>query len=602
MNMKKIFTSVVLALCFVACQQEVTPQHDTPSGKIKVSIGQTLSIKSRTSIGDDGHSAIWSAGDKIALWAESSSGNFAMQAEPFALYHFSESYDTAVFSAFINPMEEGEYTYYATYPIPNSVNGTKATYTIAAEQQGDTFVGDCDIMVSNPVTARELAEGVVNDLNFRFAHKMHAIRITLPNEGKLMDTPVDCIEITFPTAVVGDVTIDAADPTAAPVLTNGTNSMTIKIPEGYSDGDYIWAMIFPTTISGDISYRLYAGEYVSKVRTITMDKVVEQSHITPMSIAIPDPYLTTTITINIADNHLGEDYNSITILDSQGNTVQSFPANDAERYDVNIEGIIDVSQLNGQKYTIRYDSNNAIVEDVITLQNIRPYRQNDVASTVPYLLYEDFASINQTYYNKGDDDTSESDDRKQPGESLNKYMDSQGWSAARFMVSAGNCVRINVRYQMVKILFSFTTTHRGRLDTPRLNGLKSGSTVKLKVQFDAGAHVAVGSSMDFTGQDCTSISVSTHTNAASAIDGVATGTAESGSLTDFGETHFTKFLPDSYAINSWTSAYPTFSISVPNVTNAHRLCFYADTSASIDGIGNEEFFIYIDNIKVSIDK
>ena len=130
MNMKKIFTSVVLALCFVACQQEVTPQHDTPSGKIKVSIGQTLSIKSRTSIGDDGHSAIWSAGDKIALWAESSSGNFAMQAEPFALYHFSESYDTAVFSAFINPMEEGEYTYYATYPIPNSINGTKATYLL----------------------------------------------------------------------------------------------------------------------------------------------------------------------------------------------------------------------------------------------------------------------------------------------------------------------------------------------------------------------------------------------------------------------------------------------------------------------------------------
>ena len=603
MNMKKIFTSVVLALCFVACQQEVTPQHDTPSGKIKVSIGQTLSIKSRTSIGDDGHSAIWSAGDKIALWAESRSGNFAMQAEPFALYHFSESYDTAVFSAFINPMEEGEYTYYATYPIPNSINGTKATYTIAAEQQGDTFVGDCDIMVSNPVTARELAEGVVNDLNFRFAHKMHALRITMPGDGTMNGYPIDCIEFTFPTEVTGDVVVDVANPSAPATLVNGSKNLKVNIPAGYKEGDTVWAMIFPTKLTGEISYRVHASGYKSVYKSVSISKTAQESHISPMSFAVPGLSYVTDLYINVTDNMLGEDYNSITIYDMSGNKLQSHSANSSHTYyATSVNGQIDSSSLSGTQYRVVYESDNAIVEDVVTVSNITPYRNNSVASKVPYLLFEDFSSIHTTHANCGDDDSSYGDDREQPGESLNNYMGSQGWSAARFMVSAGNCVRINVRYQMVKILFSFTTTHRGRLDTPLLNGLKSGSTVKLKVQFDAGAHVAVGSSMDFTGQDCTSISVSTHTNAASAIDGVATGTAESGSLADFGETHFTKFLPDSYAINSWTSAYPTFSISVPNVTNAHRLCFYADTSASIDGIGNEEFFIYIDNIKVSIDK
>lgn len=595
MNMKKIFTSVVLALCFVACQQEVTPQHDTPSGKIKVSIGQTLSIKSRTSIGDDGHSAIWSAGDKIALWAESSSGNFAMQAEPFALYHFSESYDTAVFSAFINPMEEGEYTYYATYPIPNSINGTKATYTIAAEQQGDTFVGDCDIMVSNPVTARELAEGVVNDLNFRFAHKMHALRITLPNEGKLMDTPVDCIEITFPTAVVGDVTIDAADPTAAPVLTNGTNSMTIKIPEGYSEGDYIWAMIFPTTISGDISYRLYAGEYVSKVRTITMDKVVEQSHITPMSIAIPDPYLTTTITINIADNHLGEDYNSITILDSQGNTVQSFPANDAERYDVNIEGIIDVSQLNGQKYTIRYDSNNAIVEDVITLQNIRPYRQNDVASTVPYLLYEDFSGAKAVdkndAYTAGA--TNESDSSHRAGMLLNDYMTTPGWNAARFKIEAGKAIRINVRYQSGAWVVE---RYCGRFDTPALKALKSGTNVTVKVDFDLACYVPNGYNRDDTGSSVTYYQLSKHTSSeASALNGATQGNISS----DYTSPTFVRNITE----DTFDGNYTPQSVTISDCGNATRLTWWPCTQRSSSVIAaNCVYYIYIDNIRVSISK
>ena len=593
----------MLALCLCACSMdmEVTPPDVAPNKKIEVSIGQTLNIKSRTTIGDDGHSAEWSKEDKIAIWAEGSQGNFALNAETFFLYRYVSGLNNVIFTAFIDPMPSDSYTYYAAYPIPNSVNGTKATYTIPAVQQGDNFVGSADIMVATPVTAPELAEGVVSNLDLRFTHKMHALRITLPGDGKLMDTPVDCVEITFPTDVVGDVTVDAANPLATPVLTNGSKSITINVPKGYSEGDYIWAVIFPTTISGDISYRLYAGEFVSKVRTVSMDKVAEQSHITPMNIAIPDPYLTTTITLDVKGNNLGEDYNSVTIIDNNGKTVKSFAANGSNRHDLLLEGVIDASTISGQKYTIRYESNNAIVEDVITMPKISPYRQNNIASTVPYLLFEDFSSINTTYANKGDDDTSESDDREQPGESLNKYMDSQGWSAARFMVSQGNCVRINVRYQMVKIFLSFTTTHRGRLDTPQLSGLKSGSTVKLKVTFDAGAHVAAGSSMDYTGKSCTSISVSTHTNAASAINGVATGTGENGKLSDFGTTHFTEFLPDSYAIDSWTSSFPTKSISVPGVTEAHRLCFYVDTSATLNGIGNEEFFVYIDNIKVSID-
>lgn len=81
---------MLLALTLVACSIEQTPQESGANGgKIKVSIGQTLNIKSRTSIGDDGHSAVWCDDDKIAIWAVGSDGNFALQAETFSLYRYA---------------------------------------------------------------------------------------------------------------------------------------------------------------------------------------------------------------------------------------------------------------------------------------------------------------------------------------------------------------------------------------------------------------------------------------------------------------------------------------------------------------------------------
>ena len=87
MNMKKVLTSILLSFALLACSTDEQAPLGGNDGKIQVSIGQSSTIKSRTSIGDDGHSAVWSDGDKIAVWAESSTGEFALQAESFSLYH-----------------------------------------------------------------------------------------------------------------------------------------------------------------------------------------------------------------------------------------------------------------------------------------------------------------------------------------------------------------------------------------------------------------------------------------------------------------------------------------------------------------------------------
>ena len=134
--MIKKFSRYCLAavvLFFVACtaeRVEDTTISEGNDGKIFVSIGQSINIKSRTALDQDGRSSIWTAGDKIAVWAMDSEGNMDMTASPFTLYRFTQSLNQAVFSAFIDPLESDTYTYFATYPTPTSVSGTEAIYTI----------------------------------------------------------------------------------------------------------------------------------------------------------------------------------------------------------------------------------------------------------------------------------------------------------------------------------------------------------------------------------------------------------------------------------------------------------------------------------------
>ena len=231
------------------------------------------------------------------------------------------------------------------------------------------------------------------------------------------------------------------------------------------------------------------------------------------------------------------------------------------------------------------------------------------ALTVPYLLFEDFSCIHTSGSKDGDNSVG-SDDRNQSGYSLDGYMDHKGWNAARFMVEKGTCPRINVRYQIVKLSIpfigdmKFQSSHHGRLDTPQLTNLKSDAKVKLRVQFDAGGVEYNG---DFSGQDIIGIALATHTNAAASIDGIPTGSTGitdqyETSLNDFGTTYFLQMMSSQYTTSSFGSTFPTLNAEVTDVTSQTRLCFYPITTLQIDGIGNNECAVYIDNIKVSIVK
>ena len=115
--MKTRFT-ILLAACatvMAACSKVDTGIPAGGDGTMEVSLGLPLiTAESRTAVDDTTGETIWNAGDKIALWATSGDGTNTLEGAVFTMWHYDTSYNTAYFTATINTMPEGEYTYMAT--------------------------------------------------------------------------------------------------------------------------------------------------------------------------------------------------------------------------------------------------------------------------------------------------------------------------------------------------------------------------------------------------------------------------------------------------------------------------------------------------------
>ena len=601
--MKKIYffalitAFAMLSACSKAVDEDCAPAINTQS---KLSIGLPINI-SRTAIDVDGR-ASWIEGDSFALWAENRTGGYNLNGAEFKMMYYWHSMQSAVFTSSANPIGEGTYSYYAVSPKPESTNALKATYTIPAEQNGASFNGAYDIMVATPIEAEALSADKVNNLALDFHHKMHTLKMTIAENN--FPFVVSKLNFEFPSSVVGKVVVDAQNRDAAVEVSESGNTLTLNINKELNANDVLYAIVLPGSINGEVKLTAQSTQgHTSQPRVFNMSKELKEGHITPMSLVLPDILRVTTIRFSIGENKLGEAVQKLTILDNNGANLGTFDVNSSNTYELSYDGVFENSgygSFSGRTFTARFESAHAIVEQQFVMPTIAEYTTTVVpAIDVPYLFFEDFSCIHTAGESYGDDERNSAEERNQPGVNLDPYMYHTGWNAARFQLGIGTCARINVRYQAVSSLF--TSTHRGRLDTPKLAGLKSGANVNIKVEFDAGAHVDSG--LDgFNGTNCSIIGVATHTNSASTINGVASGAAQSGSLGDYGSTFFTKNLDDSFGTGDFGNSFPTFSGTTTNVTNATRLVFYPDTSIKASGLntGNAECFIYIDNIKVSI--
>lgn len=606
--MKKFYLVLTLAfaIAVVGCSKQENNSGSVNVEDTTLSVGLPSEI-SRTAV-DDAGSARWVAGDTFALWAENRTGMMKAEAVEFLMYYYWHSFQYAVFTAKSFPtLDEEEYTYYATAPTPTSTANWTANYTLPTEQAADAFNGKLDIMVATPLTAPAITpDNTVNTLDMDFAHKTHILKVNIA-ENKL-GTPISALRFTFPTGVTGTMNLDVTDPTAAPTLSNASTALNLNLSNAIDVGNgTAWGTIFPANVEGDVKVTAVGTDgRLSKEKTINIAKNYEEGHITPLSFSVP--VIRPTLRFSIGTNYLGEPIEKLRITDHQGGSVE-WDVNEHNRYDYSVDGDFTESVFDhyeGQTFTATFESKNAIVSTTFVMPSDLTWGLNVIpAIDVPYLLFEDFSCIHTAGESYGDNGQA-SDERKQPGVSLDSYMSHTGWNAARFLLGVGTCPRINVRSQMVKIIMSFASKHHGRLDTPPLTGLKAGAKVNLCVQFDAGGYEYKGASGEIM-----SISLASHTNLSNPIDGIPTGTESfslspfgpveySTTLSDFGTTYYVASMSSQYDNNSFGSTFPTHTATVNAATNSTRLVFYPTTSVEMSSIDNSECAIYIDNIKVSI--
>lgn len=591
-SMKRFSIYTLLTLLAVSCTSSFT-EVENGSDMIEVFFGQSTTIGSRTSIADDG-AASWSKTDKIALWAAKSDGTFALANQTFSLHHYSTTYDRAVFSSKIpNTLTEQSYTYYATYPVPKSVDGNIARFNLPATQNGSRELGSRDIMVARPETGAALVEDEYLNLDLGFTHKMHTLRLQLA-ESQLNGVAIDKIIIEFPTEVVGDVFVDVTDPNAAPTYRNALDYMTILVPEGYTAGDYIWATIFPTTLSGDIAYRVCAGEYTSKTRTISLNKEAQPQRVTPMSMPIPEPITAVYIAVTDSSN-LGEEFHTITIMDANGNTLSTFARNALDEYYLPEN----VTITSGQALTIGYESENAYVTTKVTAPTIQTGKTHRIESVVPYLLFEDGSGIH-TSADKGDARGGTVSGGVE-GTSLDSYMNTAGWSAARFKLVAGQSMRVNVRHESTLGVTRYT----GRLDSPAISGIKAGKSVKLQIWFDMGSYANSG----YDNNNGVFCMAGVHSNSGTP-NGVQSRKAF-GNVGDdvsrvsgqFSTVYLQSDHLTNYTNDSFNTTFPTFTYTATGCTSSTRFCWIPCCVQSTWSSSTQaHYYIYLDNIKVKIVK
>ena len=491
---------LALPLVFGACSDSSDADTRPATETISVSVGSGPKIdiesedKSRTQLGEDGVSVKWASDDQIALWAVNSRSETVFSKQAFKLYHYNTDYNTAKFRGDIPQMPADTYTYYAVSPVPSESDGTQATYLIPDVQDGG-FNGDWDVMVADPVKAPALEKNDTGEtVQFQFRHKVHVLKIRIPKND--LGEKVSEITLAFPQPVTGRMTVDAADPDAAPTLTGSNNTLTLRFDTPKDADDVVFAVIAPVELTAEqpvtITAICEAGE--SEPRNIP-GKHFSEGHTTPIAYHIPAigryyTRLNFSLPADKGTATLGEAVGKITLtapegsLFDNGTNICQFTPDTEGKYTMVLKPSW-TDNLSGKTVTVQYESESAVVSNTLTMPQITEFGNNDITFSVPYLLAEDFSNIIQFDYdcNVGTGTSSSSAGNKDAH--LLSDKGAIGWTAARVGGETGKCIRSSCRFEGGGVgKASSYARYPGRIDSPPVSGIKSGKTVRVRVSFD----------------------------------------------------------------------------------------------------------------------
>lgn len=599
--MMKRWTPLLLLPLLAACSKAPETATDPAAQTIEVAIGSGPRLDilpreaTRTALDEDGVTVRWQTGDRLSLWAVNSAAQHTLDAVPFSLYHYNASYNSASFRGTIPAMAADTYTYYAVSPVPAATDGLRVGYDIPAVQDG-TFHGEWDVMVAEPVTGEALREhdrkdgsGISDNtdiVNLQFTHKIHVLKITLPKND--LGEPITEIVLTFPKAVVGRLTVDAANPTAEAGLSNAGEQLTLRFAEPKSAGDVVYAMIAPVTLDeGEQISIVASGESLeSETRTFVpanADRTFAAGHTTPINYNIPQAVVRfTQLNFRLDEtgvNTLGEAINSFTVTAPEGwvfddgTRSRTFDVTGTGDYTVRFREYPNATGETGG-FRVTYDSEHALLSETFTLPAVTPETMNQAAVfRVPYLFEEDFSGASAQDYT---DSTNELSGIGLPG-----------WSASRYEIQPG---RAAFFMYVGTSAFNGGDLKRGRMDTPFLP-LKEGVSVPIKVSYNIGAPIVSGTLSSRWNITC-------EFGAQEDTEGAISGESGMSRIVE-------RYVPDDGGGFTGTLPQTKTDILVTDATNRTRLTWRATdyqkiSGSSISVLTAKYFYIYLDDIKVSI--
>ena len=603
-----ILVSAGVALCgcgdFESTESEVIPS----SVNVVFAVGNTP--RTRTEYDVETKRFVWNDGDKIAVWAKSPDGSYALDNQAFRLMAVASDKSEAYFTATLqSPMAEGTYSYYMTYPLPESMGGMTATFTVPSVQDGTASDG-VDIIVAEPISGPALepvkeAAPIVSDdvLNVRMRHMLHFLRFYIPEGNNLLGEPVKRIEFTMPRAVAGKVSVDVTDASTVS-FGEGVNGLTLElrnpIDESADGTEVAVAGIFPPRMAysaGDrITVDAYSENKCASVSFSLAGRDFAAGHTTKvplkMTEAKPIEY---ELKFMLASNNLGEDVQDIRIT-LPDDAVWPGLSSSELRIDSGNDGLVRIGDtyvfrtkdkaffkgLSSKRLAVTYESESAVVSETVTLGDFSSSIRGECELNCPYLFFEDFSWVEG--FNSNDEYGWSSPGSFSPHLFAPYTIDAEnpwspekgGWSAARAGAQAGTAIRIACRRE------TRLANYSARADSPFLSGLKDGKTVNLDITYD----YSMG--REGTPKIAQTVYFGYITTSKNPSSGDETGT-----------------FPESFKINETTGSYTNINHTANTLLRGVGAPLRLSWRTMPDkdwGANNNTCWLYIDNIKVKIKK
>lgn len=556
----------------------------------------TGEASTRTMMNPDGLTASWEKGDRIAVWAKNSAGEYTLNNTLFSVYGVDGA--RAFFTATIDAsMPEDRYTYFATYPIPESVSLTKATFTIPSIQDGKVS-GGADIMIANPLLHGPLDEvqelSDYTKLGMSMEHILHQFRLYLPeNCGLEAGERIEKIVLDFPKPIVGKITADFSDPYAAPELSDGGSSITLKLSESLEVSstekrNYAMASILPISFDASDSFniKVYSTTKIGTSGPINLGgRTFAAGHSTPVRILLSDVRDYARVRFTVSGNNLGENANAVRLTAPEGcvwgdgSTVYEYrPGHEittGESFEIVFEDTDAYKAFSDKDITVTFDTEHVDATQTVRMPSLTSSSIAEVSAVIPYLLYEDFSGVES--FNSGDNYATSNAGSKSPKSFLN------GWTGGRVGAEAGMCIRIACRRETSK-------GYDARVDSAPIISLKKSTDIK--VSYDYGVNNKYGGIAIITdGNVGQNVYIGYVTDTKGYSSGDDSGTFESDN------TFYAKEYTGSYTStpNSDTRIIHSAPTGVLRITWRSAAEYQAGTT-------NTTCWLYIDNVKVQIAK